>query len=375
MLDAKTERFLCRVNDRLRAGRIGLTIEVRGTKTPKLYLRGTLPPKPYSKKRKPYQQRICLNMKATAEAIRQAERLARDWGTKANLGTFDWADVIDPDKLTDLSGESVGDWVERWADDYWETHARTGKSTTTFRCYMELFNRLPPNKRLTTELLIDCLKELWPPNTAARLKGAITFGVLAKFAGLDAKPITRLRGEYSPTKVNERILPSDEEIEDWFYWMRQYHPKWAWIYGAIACWGLRTHEAFNVVSMQDFPVIEIGTDTKTGRRLVGALPERWAHDWGLADMNIPDTLDLSRQYTNKQLGNKITARFRRTSIPFRPYDLRHCYARRCVELTLPDNVAARMMGHSLERHIETYRAWIGDEPYIKAYRTTLDRLS
>jgi hypothetical protein len=36
-------------------------------------------------------------------------------------------------------------------------------------------------------------------------------------------------------------------------------------------------------------------------------------------------------------------------------------------------MAAHMMGHSLTIHIKTYQAWIGDDPYRKAYKHLSNR--
>ncbi len=49
-----------RANGRLRASKIGISIEKRGGT---LWLRGTLPPKPNSGKTKPYQQKLSLRTK------------------------------------------------------------------------------------------------------------------------------------------------------------------------------------------------------------------------------------------------------------------------------------------------------------------------
>ena len=47
------------VNDRLKAGKIGVKVEARGDR---LLLRATLPPKPGSSKTKPHQQYIALGI-------------------------------------------------------------------------------------------------------------------------------------------------------------------------------------------------------------------------------------------------------------------------------------------------------------------------
>ncbi|WP_228059631.1 hypothetical protein [Plectonema radiosum] len=68
---------LAQANGRLRASKIGITIDQRGNT---LWLRGTFPPKLNSRKTKPHQQRISLKtqeqplgVKATIAGLQYAE--------------------------------------------------------------------------------------------------------------------------------------------------------------------------------------------------------------------------------------------------------------------------------------------------------------
>jgi integrase len=55
--------------------------------------------------------------------------------------------------------------------------------------------------------------------------------------------------------------------------------------------------------------------------------------------------------------------FRRAKIPLPAYALRHCWAIRAIQLNLPIAIAARMMGHSVEVHTQTYHRWMNDDQY------------
>lgn len=74
-------------NGRLKIGKIGVKIEVKGDR---LYLRGTFPPKPSSKKQHPHQQRIALGIHANVKGVKLAERKAREVGATIDAGTFSW---------------------------------------------------------------------------------------------------------------------------------------------------------------------------------------------------------------------------------------------------------------------------------------------
>uniref|UniRef100_A0A832H5D9 Uncharacterized protein n=1 Tax=Oscillatoriales cyanobacterium SpSt-402 TaxID=2282168 RepID=A0A832H5D9_9CYAN len=64
-------------NGRLKAARVGVTIERRGGT---LWLRGTFPPKPGSNRIKPYRQKFALGVKANPAGVQHAEKQARLMG-------------------------------------------------------------------------------------------------------------------------------------------------------------------------------------------------------------------------------------------------------------------------------------------------------
>ncbi|BAY52786.1 integrase family protein [Thermostichus vulcanus NIES-2134] len=54
----------------------------------------------------------------------------------------------------------------------------------------------------------------------------------------------------------------------------------------------------------------------------------------------------------------VKQQFRRYGLPFRPDDLRHAWAGRTIHYGLPDTVAARMMGHGVAIHTQSYHRWL-----------------
>ena len=55
----------------------------------------------------------------------------------------------------------------------------------------------------------------------------------------------------------------------------------------------------------------------------------------------------------------------------KPYGLRHAWAVRTIFYDLPDTVAARMMGHSVSLHTQTYHHWITKRDQQQAVNNAL----
>ena len=79
----------------------------------------------------------------------------------------------------------------------------------------------------------------------------------------------------------------------------------------------------------------------------------WADAWELQNRILPP-LELENGYTNAQLGTKTSNFFERRDWCY-AYDLRHCYARCCLEFGFSPEFGAKMMGHSPETHCRVYR--------------------
>ncbi|WP_457445004.1 hypothetical protein [Thermostichus sp. MS-CIW-26] len=90
-MDSITKATLERIaqaNGRLKSANVGLSILLRNSR---LYLRGTLPPKPGSLKDKAFQQEIALGflgIRANPAGVSAAEREARRVGIALQDGTF-----------------------------------------------------------------------------------------------------------------------------------------------------------------------------------------------------------------------------------------------------------------------------------------------
>jgi integrase len=338
---------LSQANGRLKRSRIPVRIVQRGDR---LYVRGTFPPAPGSVQNRPHQQRIALGVAANGRGLVVAEQRAKEIGVALEGGKFRWEDWRGEQLQT------VGDWVSQFQRQF------TGADITWKKDYRVAFNKLPPDKALTVELLHHRLATTTQPNTRARLRAYDAFRQLAALAGMDPSPLAPLRGSYSAKAVDPRDLPSDEEIAAHRGQIKD--PGWRWVYGMIAAYGLRGHEVYRA-DLADFPTLHIPENTKTGARFVWPLHPEWAERWQLHHRELPPLEDIPN-YDNGQLGTKTAKFFEK--LPFHAYDVRHCYARRCLEYGYAPEFGAKMMGHSPEVHNTTYRRWIDEGVYWRIYQ-------
>jgi integrase len=365
---------LAQANGRLRASKIGIIIDQRGNT---LWLRGTFPPKPNSVKTKPHQQRISLKtkenpqgVKATIAGLQYAEKQARAISVQLDSGQFNWAEW----QLSQLpKPETVSDWVEKFETEYWRRRSRNQQTETTWKKDYQVvfpkFAQFADDAELSIDLIIE-FASLTEPDTRSRKRVCDILGRLAKFAKLEnLEAIKELAGSYSPRTVSPRSLPTDEQIAQWRD--RITSPGWQWIYGMCAAYGLRPHEAFHV-DMLDFPTARVSDETKTGERFIYPLYPEWAESWNLREIVLPNLKSIEDS-SNAKLGTKVSGFFYDFKIPFPPYNLRHCYARRCFEFGFTPDFGAKLMGHSVTTHCKTYRAWIDEATYLKVYQTLINR--
>ncbi|MFK8182301.1 MAG: hypothetical protein AB8B99_02925 [Phormidesmis sp.] len=344
------------VNGQLKTERVGVTVEqISG----KLRLRATLPPKPGSDRTKPYQQRIYPSFPANPAGLRAAAKEARLVGALLASKEFNWARYIDVEKV---SPSSCGQWMEKF--EHWYLHAKGGNKSTWKGDYVKGLRHLPKTSSLTAQVLEETILKT-NPNTKSRQRACMAAGALAKFAGVDFDP-SPLRGNYNPSKVAQRNLPTDEAIAQ--YRDRLTNPAWRWVYGVMACYGLRNHEAFKL-DLSNFPIVAVAVATKTGHREVWPCYPEWAERWSLHKRVLPD-VDLNR--TNEKIGASVSE-YLSPKLPFVPYDLRHCWAVRTLEYGWPDALSAQQMGHSLEVHNRTYHRWITKRHHQKVYELLMQR--
>lgn len=357
MIDGK----ISQANGRLSLGKIGVTIERIGDR---LYLRATLPPRPGASRSEPHQQRLALGIWANPAGVSQAEKLARRISADLACGTFDWElYAAASSKKTSISA------LENVLAEF-EKSARSCISDTTWKTeYERVFSRFGAgDQELTVELLERVILQT-APDSRQRRRFCVSLGRLAAFAGLEVD-FGRLRGKYSASALEPRDLPSDEQILQQAAAIKS--DGWRWLYGMMAAYGLRNHEPFFL----DCEVMRSGgyqirvLSGKTGARNVWPFYPDWVDLLDLRSVVLPAVTGK----THADYGSRVSQYFgRNLSLPFQPYDLRHCWAVRTLKLGLDLSLAAQQMGHSLKVHSETYHRWISDEVHQQAFNRIQQR--
>ena len=335
-------------NGRLKAAKTGVTILQRGDR---LYLQSVLPPRPGSKKTSPCQQQIALGIHANASGISLAEKEARRVGYLRDAREFDWG-LFGCAPLTQQS-ETISQWIRKF-----EEVKRPGISITTWKTdYQRPFGVLPADESITSDLLRSAITKT-TANSRQRRRFCLAFRQLAQFAGIDLD-VSDLLGSYSPTKVQPRNLPSDEVIAVCFDKIQ--NPQWQWVYGVIAAYGLRDHEAF-YLDMSKFPIAQV-LEGKTGYRQCWPLRPEWAERWDLRNIKRPPVTGEC----HADFGDRVCKFFARSPADFCAYDLRHAWAIRAMSFGLDVSLAAKQMGHSLATHTQTYHLALNEREQQRAY--------
>jgi integrase len=358
------DREIEKANQVLKAGQSGVRIE---RNSGRLRLRATLPPAPGSSKTDPHQQRVKLGFRANMAGLDSAKDRAKVLTGQIADRTFDWGKWGHGPKL---ETDTIEQWVKQFEADHWLRHQRTQATEETWKGeYRKVFKRLPQGKTLTMAVLLELIAK-FGADTRSRERFCSSLAQLAEFAGLpEAEKIRALTGGYSSGSVTPRELPEDIAIAQWR--LKIPDRGWQWIYGMVAAYGLRPHEAFHA-DLSNFPEVYIPKDTKTGERWVYPLFPEWATEWALADRHLPGLHDIP-SYSNVKLGTKAAGYFYERKFPFVLYDIRHCFSRRCFEFGFTAEMGAKLMGHSVAIHTRTYKAWIDRGVYRKNYEAVIGR--
>jgi integrase len=353
------EKKLQAAQTRLREGKVGVSIQARGHR---LYLRATLPPKPGSGKQHWHQQTISLGIYANSVGIEVAEAQAKKIGGLIALGQFDWQPYIRRNSF--ITAQTIGDWLEKYEKDYFTRHGDTPKSRSSLNKNDWIYlKRLPVDEPLTEQCLLKAINDT-TANTANRLKTCNALQRLVKFSEFQTNiNFKNLAGKSEP---KERDLPNDEEILEWYD--RIDDPKHRAAYALIAICGFRPHEIFHLdlsSLQQGSDYIKVLNDTKTGTRYAFPLYPEWVDEFNLREIELPEV--NTKEKSNADLGGTIAPMFRRYQIPFSPYDLRHCWARRSVDCGMDPRKAADSLGHSLTTHYKRYNKWFKEKDSQRAF--------
>ena len=331
-----------------------MSIRSRGDR---LSLRATLPPKPNSGKLVWHQQDISLGIYANPVGLAHALSEAKLLGGRLASREFDWAYYLG-DRADDAG--CAESWIKKFEAEYFARRGRTQATQRTWDVdYATSFNLLKGS--LSQENLVAAATST-PANSRARKIVCEKLTALAKFAHLEVD-LQPYKGNYGAHSHKPKNIPPDELIEDAFETLNG--SVWQWVYGAIAAYGLRPHEAFNCEISPNPPYICYVLRGKTGDRQTYPLQPDWAADWRLYEaVQMPKVTDP----TFHKCGQRTSKAFARANIGFSPYCLRHAYAiRAACKYKIPIPTAAAWMGHSPVVFLKTYNRWISQEEHQRVF--------
>ena len=371
------------INKRLSAKGSKLKIEKRGSK---LNIRGSLPTKENKDILKI--QRISLRINADIPGLEEAKKKLQLINLQLELNQFEWSNWISSsDKYNSKTSDSflkkISEFEEIFFKGTKDEYLKSAKKTTWNSSYKPYIKRMistyysNKNGELNS-IFINTLKT-YKEGTRSRKQCGTSLNVFAEFIehNLPSEWKSLSKG-YGLKKASFRNLPDDQLIEN--LWGNIPNKSWQYVFALMATYGLRNHEVFfcdlNSLKDKGDKIIRILPTTKTGEHQVWPFHPKWVEKFGLSSLGddpnlLPRINKNLRETTLQNIGKRITDQFNRYKLNIRPYDLRHAWAVRTIFYDLPDTVAARMMGHSVSLHTQTYHHWITKRDQQKAVNNAL----
>ena len=371
------------VNDKFATQGSKLRIEKRGEK---LNIRGSLPSKEDKNNYKI--QRISLGLKADISGLEEAKKKLQLINLQLELNQFDWINwIVNPNKKEIKNDFEFPYRLNQFEEFFFKERKSEYLSSTRITTWRSSYK--PYLKRLQNiynhyenddlEKIFQKTLESYKEGSRSRKQCATSLSVLAKFLEIKLPEDWKLNSKgYGLNKAGFRDLPTDEVIEK--IWEKIPNKSWKFVFGLMATYGLRNHEVFfcDLSSLTSFgdKIIRVLPTTKTGEHQVWPFHPEWVEKFELSKLGenpelLPNINNDLKITTLQKIGKKITDQFKRYSLQIKPYDLRHAWAVRTIFYDLPDTVAARMMGHSVSIHTQTYHHWITKRDQQQAVNNAL----
>ena len=375
------------INTELASKGIKLRIEQRGNN---LNIRGPLPDKKSPNLSKV--QRISLKITNNIDGLEEAKKTLELIVFQLSKQQFSWSSwnkdkiASSTKKKNHIVDKDIDSFKKQFFSDQSKSKSMAGMSSTWQSAYKPYLNRLIEISRESTlklneELLLKVLLS-YEENSRSRQQCGITLSALAKHLELDLpENWKQLQSGYGIHASNFRDLPSDKQIVNSFKLIP--NPKWRFVYGLMATYGLRNHEVFfsdlSCLKKGGDKILRIFPKTKTGEHQVWPFHPEWVDLFELNNLTdvseaLPNIKTDLGYTTLQHIGRRVTEQFRRYKISFTPYDLRHAWAVRTILIGLPNTVAAKMMGHSVSIHTKTYHHWITKRDQQLAVDSALSRV-
>ncbi len=373
------------VNDKFATKGSKLKIEKRGEK---LNIRGSLPSK--KSKHNFTVQRISLGLKADLSGLEEAKKKLQLITLQLELNQFNWINWIKSPVKKETKDKfefliRLKEFEEYFFRENKNEYLTSTRKTTWRSSYKPYLNRIisihnDSEPKDLDNIFIETLKS-YKEGSRSRKQCATTLNVLAKFLGHKLPEDWKYMAKgYGLNNASFRDLPTDKEIED--LWDKIPNKSWKYVFGLMATYGLRNHEVFfcDLSSLKEHgdKIIRVLPTTKTGEHQVWPFHPEWIDRFELGRLGkdpglLPNINRDLKVTTLQNIGRKITDQFKRYSLRIKPYDLRHAWAVRTIFYDLPDTVAARMMGHSVSLHTQTYHHWITKRDQQQAVNNALSK--
>jgi integrase len=325
-----------------------------------LYLRALLPPKAGSSRLRPFQQRIALGMVDIPQNKQRLRAAVKRLEYQLATDTFSWSDWVEQKPEQGSDGDRTLEMLLKSLEA--ELLATRNLLPTSFeRNYREILLRapLPRDRPPTGEDLRFVLMQHSKQSPTRRLLHFACVA-LAKHIGL-AVDLSDLKGTYSPALVEPIELPSDTEIVAFAETINSKALRYC--YGLMATYGLRPHECWYASVDATTLRCEVSKG-KTGRRLISPLPRSWSIDFELTQKVLPSwSVSKPRDFTTRFYKELCIRR----GMTWRPYAMRHCFARRLFEHGVSASLGAKLMGHSEAVHSNTYQRWIDEQDVLAVF--------
>ena len=356
---SRVDKEIQEINKKLKAGYgKGSIRRVAGS----LYLRATFPPKPGESL--PKSRELPLRLKATVSGLRIALERSIAITTDLALNKFNWADHL-PSKieLAVINKEpcTIAEWVTLVREGYFDRRQQTPDTLQNWLIdYGYPYRQLPQDIPISIKILKEKILET-EPGSKSRTRRVMAYTKLAKLAHLEYKELENLKGAYKAKEVQQRDLPS---VNDVIIWHDKLPPEVQFEYAIRAAFGLRPGEGAQFCDFTNLKKEkEISVySSKTGEwRLTYPYPKKLFTAFGFVDRE-PVQYKCKANSVKGQTAS-FARKLTKLGLPFNLYDLRHLYAWHTIEAKVDVRLAAKFMGHSIEVHSTTYNKFFTKEHY------------
>ena len=373
----------------------------------------------------------------SASGIREAEKIAQMVTNQLTANSFTWEwynKIIGKDTSEQAKQLTCKEMVEQYKKHYFKQRQdnKTPQNTWYISCrnIESILGSL--NKPLSLSLIRQVV-ECTPNNSEVRrstLNGLAVF--LNYFDIADYKRVIKEYKANNKIKRKSRNVPSDDKIIEVYRTgfipdencrkdFRYRYPQWQFLFGLLATYGLRIHEAWNIanwdepVTLKNGDWLTVDTDddniikvqrsgedltipaildptnenhilcikhaTKTGYRMAFPIsPEghNWIEEFNLLQpLNLPDIKEplgrTGRGKTSYNCTKRTCTRFNEQKYGFTPHDLRHAYNQRGHYLGYNPKVLADSLGHSLTMNTTGYLRHTSDFTKLEGMITAIKK--